>query len=87
LPKGLVRIRHCGFLANRCRRAKLALIREAIGQAAEGDTTGETTAGDTPDWSRCKHCGEGRLRIVAILQAPRWPNRYRPPPGVTTRRH
>jgi hypothetical protein len=84
---GVMRIRHRAFLANRCRRAKLAQIREAIGQAAKGDNAAEATAGNTPDWSRCRHCGEGRLRIVAILQAARWPNRYRPPPGVTSRRH
>ena len=30
LPKGLMRIRHFGFLANRCRREKLAAIRKAL---------------------------------------------------------
>ena len=30
LPKGLMRIRHYGFLANRCRRRKRALIRAAL---------------------------------------------------------
>jgi hypothetical protein len=33
LPKGFMRIRHCGFLANRCREGRLVQIREAIGQA------------------------------------------------------
>ncbi|ANB01581.1 hypothetical protein ECTOBSL9_0727 [Ectothiorhodospira sp. BSL-9] len=30
LPKGLMRVRHYGFLANRCRRRKLDLIRVAL---------------------------------------------------------
>ena len=30
LPKGFMRIRHFGFLANRCRRDKLACIRDTI---------------------------------------------------------
>ena len=32
LPKGLMRIRHYGFLANRCRKAKLAQIRALLGR-------------------------------------------------------
>ena len=30
LPKGLMRIRHYGLLANRCRRKKIKLVREAL---------------------------------------------------------
>ena len=30
LPKGFMRIRHYGFLANRCRRQKLAQIRQSL---------------------------------------------------------
>ena len=32
LPKGLMRIRHYGFLANRCRKDKLVKIRQRLGQ-------------------------------------------------------
>ncbi len=32
LPKGLMRIRHYGFLANRCRKDKLVKIRQWLGQ-------------------------------------------------------
>lgn len=30
LPKGLMRVRHFGFLANACRRKKLALIKPQL---------------------------------------------------------
>ena len=39
LPKGLMRVRHYGFLANRCRKEKLAKIREVLGQAADEAAT------------------------------------------------
>ncbi len=35
LPKGLMRIRHYGWLANRCRRARLVRIRASLEQANE----------------------------------------------------
>jgi len=44
LPKGLMRVRHYGFLANRCRKEKLAEIREVLGQRSEEVTVGESVA-------------------------------------------
>lgn len=46
LPKGFVRIRHFGFLANRWRKARLAICREVLGCATnisvvEAKPTGE----------------------------------------------
>jgi hypothetical protein len=44
LPPGLMRIRHYGFLANRCRTAKLAQIHaclEAAAEASEPDKAGD----------------------------------------------
>lgn len=67
LPKGLMRIRHFGFLANRCRREKLAYIRRALALVTVPQTAG-TAAADTtiPDY-RCPQCREGRLRVIALL--------------------
>ena len=41
LPKGFMRIRHYGFLANRFRRQKLALCRRLLGVSAEQEETPE----------------------------------------------
>jgi len=67
LPKGLMRIRHFGFLANRCRREKLACIHRALALGRVSQTAGMATA-DTaiPDYP-CPQCREGRLRVIALL--------------------
>lgn len=65
LPKGLMRVRHYGFLANRCRRAKLARIRQALAtspSAADSDTAAPTT-----ESYPCPRCRGGRLVVVAVL--------------------
>jgi Putative transposase/Transposase zinc-binding domain len=72
LPPGFMRIRHCGFLANRCRRAKLARIREAIGQAAFESKTNAVDKPDAPRY-RCPHCGQRALKVVAVV-LPSWRN-------------
>ena len=74
LPDGFHRIRHYGFLANGCRRARLATIRQLL-PVTEGQF-GEPTD-DAPIVARlprfdpavCPCCG-GALRITATL--PRW---------------
>ncbi len=74
LPDGFHRIRHYGFLANGCRRARLAKIRQLL-PVSEG-VFGEP-ADDAPRVARlprfdptvCPCCG-GTLRITAAL--PRW---------------
>lgn len=72
LPKGFMRIRHCGFLANRCREAKLAQIRRAIGQADQAFHEGEPSEEQTAlDRYRCPRCGVGRLIIVAFVAVPK----------------
>lgn len=73
LPKGLMRIRHYGFLANSCRRRKLALIRtvlacaQATANTDDSDTPAERFAGYP-----CTRCGQGMLRITAELPPLRW---------------
>ena len=79
LPKGFMRIRHFGFLANRCRRERLGQIRQAItahahGQDAARDApNARAAAGDEP--RRCPRCRTGRLQVVAELAARPRPRR------------
>ena len=76
LPQGFMRIRHFGFLANRCRQTKLAQIRARL-EAAEvinepTQAKGDSTPPDTgePTGSPCPRCKSGRL-IVLYEIAPR----------------
>ncbi len=76
LPQGFMRIRHFGFLANRCRQTKLAQIRARL-EAAEvinepTQAKGDSTPPDTgePTVSPCPRCKSGRL-IVLYEIAPR----------------
>ncbi len=87
LPKGFVRIRHYGFLANRCRKAKLAQIRQAIGQAEEQAKETEEAKGEPYDSYRCPHCGEGRLQIVVMLRPQGRLSRAHAPPRNRERTH
>ena len=74
LPKGLPRMRHYGFLGNRCKAERLARCRQALGQPAP------TAAEELPtnrvelllvlkgfDVLRCPACGEGRMEVVEKL--------------------
>lgn len=77
LPKGLMRIRHFGFLANRTRQQKLAQSRRALVLA-------ESVAAQDPQALRaqaagplCPQCHQGTLYVSARL-APRRP-RCKPP--------
>lgn len=79
LPKGLMRIRHYGFLANRCRQEKLKQICAALAEAvqAAGDAApaegGHTTTKVTPPMSvpfegyPCPTCRQGQLWVVGHL--------------------
>ncbi len=79
LPKGFVRIRHYGFLANGCRARLLACCRAALGQPQ--DTHVERASGRTEDNAlflellpqslrRCPHCGRGPMRCIEVLGRP-----------------
>jgi hypothetical protein len=74
LPRGFVRIRSFGFLANRHREEKLALIRRLL---ASEETAPEPLLAPTPAPEpdeelgvRCPHCGEPALRLVAETARP-----------------
>jgi rubrerythrin len=62
LPKGLMRIRHYGFLANRCRKQKLARIRQLLGQITDNEAADESLKAKENDWS-CPKCQRGRMRV------------------------
>jgi hypothetical protein len=74
LPDGFHRIRHYGFLANGCRRARLATIRQLLPVTKRefGEPTDDAPiVSELPrfDPTVCPCCG-GALRITATL--PRW---------------
>jgi Putative transposase/Transposase zinc-binding domain len=84
LPDGFHRIRHYGFLANGCRRARLATIRPLLALAMPATVDSESAAPRRQlpgfDHTACPCCG-GTLRIVATL--PRdLACRARAPPGM-----
>ncbi len=77
LPRGFNRIRHYGLLANRNKRALLALARRALGAPALtiAAAVPESLAAfwqriASTDIERCPSCEHGRLRLIATL-APR----------------
>ena len=81
LPKGFVRLRQYGLLANRCRAAKLARCRELIGATVDSDIKDSICAlADDGQERTCPVCGEGKMIRVAELPGPmrkRWRKRWR----------
>lgn len=75
LPDGFHRIRHFGFLANGCRRARLGLIRQAIAATRPRHDTRKAEGRDAEDMMRaqrpafdptqCPCCG-GIMRVIII---------------------
>jgi hypothetical protein len=66
LPKGFMRVRHFGFLANRCRAKRLVAIRSALAAppplSARAKTEPATYAGHP-----CPTCRKGQLHVCAHL--------------------
>jgi hypothetical protein len=81
LPKGFVRIRHSGFLANRRRSTLLPLCFEAL-DAVPPQTEPETSTAQesSPLW-RCPKCG-GPMRVIERLTATQI--QLRSPPALVT---
>ena len=79
LPKGLMRIRHYGFLSNCCHRRKLPQIREALCKPPlkKAQPTADTATA-IAGWP-CDQCRTGRMQRVAELPPRRAP--ARPPPN------
>jgi hypothetical protein len=64
LPKGLMRVRHFGFLANCCRRKKLDVIRRQLPDIIE-QKDNEKTNSHTTCWP-CPNCKVGVLMLMSI---------------------
>jgi hypothetical protein len=67
LPKGLMRIRHYGFLANRCRETKLAQIRPALAAPEEKANGHDTERTRVDTGYPCPRCQQGRLHVVGQI--------------------
>ena len=68
LPNGLMRIHHCGLLANRCRKASLKRIRKIPAQPAQAEEKPKLdAAGDYPS----PKCHQGHLKPIRALN-PLW---------------
>jgi rubredoxin len=69
LPKGFVRIRNFGFLANRKRATLLPLCFQLLGseQQPQAEQHGSSTE-DCPDLWRCPKCG-GPMKVIERLTA------------------
>jgi hypothetical protein len=65
LPKGFVRIRHYGFLANRWRRTRLATCREVLGCASPARTT---PSQERTSW-KCPVCGAHMILVQRFTAA------------------
>jgi len=80
LPKGFVRIRHYGLLANRCRKDNLRLCRRLLGSEPESDTepTRSTETASSPDL--CPACQQGQMLTMAKLP----PSRASPEPRMNS---
>ena len=73
LPKGFVRIRHFGFLANRARKEKLARVQvliasERASPTQDDDAPPRTASSESPPApDRCPRCELGHMQIVERL--------------------
>jgi len=77
LPKGFMRIRHYGFLANRCKRENLAKCRKLLGVSHEFGETVEQSIQllmlelTGVDITQCPKCKQGTMKKLSDL-----PNRF-----------
>ena len=78
LPKGLMRIRHYGYLANRVRVKQLKNIRQRLATRCDSEaaTAEQTTPGTEPSKERCPKCKSGYLHFVGEILSARQRRRY-----------
>jgi hypothetical protein len=72
LPKGLVKVRHFGFLANRCRRKRVELCRSLLGPRPTQPLSldcdhGSASEEQASTVDRCPRCKVGSMRPVEIF--------------------
>jgi hypothetical protein len=73
VPRGFMRIRHFGLLANRTRRATLTRCRDLLDAPPPADTAPESPAVlllrlTGIDLARCPVCRQGRMQTIAIVE-------------------
>lgn len=68
LPRGFVRIRHFGFLANRWRTARLAICRDVLNYAANTAAVEATPPRESSSW-RCPKCGVSMIVVQRFTAA------------------
>jgi predicted Zn-ribbon and HTH transcriptional regulator len=73
LPKGFVRIRHFGFLANRFRLSRLKLCRQLLARECLQTTPAPVPNADIAVW-HCPHCGSVMV-VVQTFTAEQLPSR------------
>jgi hypothetical protein len=82
LPKGFVRIRNFGFLANRKRATLLPLCFQLLGSAQESQAEQHlASTEDAPALWRCPKCG-GPMKVIERLTAAEIQLRSPPPVSV-----
>ena len=67
LPRGFVRIRHFGLLANAQRRATLTRAQHLLGAATPTTSADASPAADI-DHTRCPLCRQGHWQVAEILR-------------------
>ena len=67
LPRGFVRIRHFGLVANQQRRATLACARQLLGAVTPAASSADRPAAEV-DRTRCPICRQGHWHVVEILR-------------------
>jgi len=75
LPKGFVKVRHFGFLANRCRRENVIRCRKLLAASstvlpALNSPPRHSDEPETDAVGRCPRCKVGNMRMLEILPAP-----------------
>lgn len=76
LPKGLMRIRHYGILANRCRQSSLVIIRKILASSSVLEPAAKKAGNaDTPAHYPCPKCRQGLLIPTQTLK-PVWSITY-----------
>ncbi len=78
LPKGLMRIRHYGYLANRVRVKQLNYIRQRLATNSGSDTLIDKPASNGIECrkDRCPKCKSGYLHLVGEILSARQRRRY-----------
>ncbi len=72
LPKGFQRIRHYGFLANRCRGTAVEHCRKLIEATQELPTQLPPTMSAEEVAILCPECGRGTMVCVLVVPAGTW---------------